>query len=361
MIIPPVIPNTESATSTTCSTSMSSSCSSKISVPRTLSRSPSADRIRSRFLHKIGIDSPQTCVKNERKPNVLTSGTNPSALHNDLTPASSSAVRECILRLEPLKIALESDDESSIGSQSDSFDDGDHFSSDFTPADTTVNDDYFHKKPYPQRGGCETSSSSPQEIESISLERQIQDSSSHSLPSLATSDESQSLSNTLGSSSHSSSNKKPRFFRGQDKSRRKKKSVSIHKSVSVISIPSRYEYPNRLRDQMWTNAVEIQRNAARNTIEFCSESWKWENVLEDEHMFIHQTTKELVHPIHVQNALSQIQSANGVNNEEVQINLHLISSLVPPASAAPPSSLTMVSDDSNLSNNQLTPPSDSAH
>ena len=332
MISPPIVPNTGSATSTSTNT-----CNTKINVPRSHPCSSSADRIRSRFLHKIGIDPPTTTTTctHARRPSITCTSTKSSPLHvhvsNDLTPAS--AVGECILRLEPLKISLESDDDdsdSSIGSHSDSFDDGVPNSIGMSP-DHTLHIDYFHKKPH----------ISSQEVTSISLDRQLQDSSAHSLPSLVGSDE-QSAATLLSSSSHS--NKKPRFLREQDKPRRKKKSVSIHKSVSVVPIPSRLEYSRQIRECIWTTAVEIQRNAARNTIEFCSESWKWQNVLEDEHMFVHQTTKELVHPIHVQNALSHIQACDVNNKEEVQLNLHLISSLVPPASVAVASSSAGIDD-----------------
>jgi hypothetical protein len=138
-----------------------------------------------------------------------------------------------------------------------------------------------------------------------------------------------------GSSFGYYSNKKPRFH--GDNSHKKRKTVSIHKSVSVIPIPSRYEYSQRTRELIWTGASEIHANAARNAIEFCSENWKWQNVLEDEQMFLHRGNGERVHPIHVHNALSLIDSfqAEGDanrNREEINFNLSLIAALVPPDS-----------------------------
>jgi hypothetical protein len=102
----------------------------------------------------------------------------------------------------------------------------------------------------------------------------------------------------------------------------------------VVSIPSRFEYSQRIRERIWTTASEIHANAARNAIEFCSENWKWENALEDHQMFIHQGNGERVHPIHVHNAISLIDSFQGDprKSEEIHFNLSLIAALVPPSS-----------------------------
>jgi hypothetical protein len=333
---PPIVSSAENCTSVHGVTTTKNTCKlgGKINTPQGRPRSSSADRIRSRFLHKIGIDSPATNSPQGRRrsQSVGSPLVSNCATGNDFAPASSS-IKECILRLEPLKIALESDDDSSIGSQASSFDDDDQTrGSSHSDPDHDLRFHYFHKKPHSNN---EEISTKNQEVVSISLDAQLQENSLNSLPSLAGSDESNSvITPPLSSSNHS--NKKARFLEEhtlENVPRKKKKGVSIHKSVSVVSIPSRLEYSNRARERIWTTAGEIQKNAARNTIEFCSESWRWQNVIEDEHMFMHRMTKELVHPIHVQNALTHIQSFGGDNNEEVQLNLHLISSLVPPAAA----------------------------
>lgn len=321
-IVSSSVASSSAASSSTRTTSNSKVCSRA---------SPSADRIRSRFLHKIGIDSPPPNLV--KRPSMTCSTLPALHLSNDLSPASG--VGECILRLEPLKIALESDDDdSSLDSEDDSFKDGIHSDCDIIRNDRIhAGHHVVHKK---RQRECSTTNELL--TTTITLDRPLQDSSGHSLPSLIGSEgseESYSMANTCILSASNNSNKKPRFLQGRDKKpRRKKKSVTIHKSVSVVPIPSRLEYSNKVRERIWTTAVEIQKNAARNTIEFCSESWKWQNVLEDEQMFVHQENGELVHPIHVHNALSHIQASDGGNNEEIQMNLSLISALVPPASAA---------------------------
>jgi len=315
-----------SASNESSCTTMANNTKSKLSCSHS---SSSADRIRSRFLHKIGIDSPQLNHSGRSCGSFSNRAPIHAPLHgnDDLFP--SSGVSECILRLEPLKIALESDDDdddSSLCSHDGSYTDDVNQNFALSP-DDAMHIDYFHKKPHQE---C---SKSDQEATTVSLDRPLQDYSGHSLPSLVGSDGSdESFSVTtppLGCSCYS--NKRPKL---SDKPRRKKKSVSIHKSVSVVTIPSRLEYSNNIREKIWTTAAEIQKNAARNTVEFCSESWKWQNVLEDEQMFVHQENGELVHPIHVHNALSHIQSSDLENNEEIQMNLSLISALAPPAAAA---------------------------
>jgi len=293
------------------------------------SSTSSADRIRSKFLHKIGIDSPHHLTIKTSLSNASISSWNRELLPGGSVPGSS--VGDCILRLEPLKIGLESDDDdddSSVGSCDEESSDHTIHGTSESIANESMRIGYFHKKPH---GLLANESSSS-------------DHSVHSLPNLIGSDDSTVSgsvdSNASGSvvstmsgsvptslSSSISPNKKARFCR--DAPRRKKKSVSIHKSVSVVTIPSRLEYSSRIRERIWSSSIEIQANAARNTIEFCSESWDWKKVLEDEQMFIHQANGQLIHPIHVHNALACVQASTEENQEEARLNLNLISFLVP--------------------------------
>lgn len=52
---------------------------------------------------------------------------------------------------------------------------------------------------------------------------------------------------------------------------RKGKRLTFVDTVDVVPIPMRTEYSNRVRSRLWSNAIEIHENAARNTIEFASE------------------------------------------------------------------------------------------
>jgi hypothetical protein len=52
---------------------------------------------------------------------------------------------------------------------------------------------------------------------------------------------------------------------------KKEKRLTFVNTVEVVPIPMRTEYSNRVRSRLWSNAVEIHENAARNTIEFAAE------------------------------------------------------------------------------------------
>lgn len=103
-----------------------------------------------------------------------------------------------------------------------------------------------------------------------------------------------------------------------------KKRVSVNKNVTVVSIPSRMEYPYETKQKLWSSSAELYANAARNTVEFASEGWNWRSVLEEEHMLVHQGNGEFIHPIHLQNVLASISQADNTDEQR-----QLIASLVP--------------------------------
>mmetsp|Transcript_7692 Transcript_7692/g.10493 ORF Transcript_7692/g.10493 Transcript_7692/m.10493 type:complete len:206 (-) Transcript_7692:364-981(-) len=79
---------------------------------------------------------------------------------------------------------------------------------------------------------------------------------------------------------------------------KKKKNISFHNTVDVVPIPMRTEYSDRVRTRLWSNAVEIHENAARNQVEFAAEGWDWRTVTEDDKMYVCCISGELIHPVH---------------------------------------------------------------
>mmetsp|Transcript_24994 Transcript_24994/g.70141 ORF Transcript_24994/g.70141 Transcript_24994/m.70141 type:complete len:204 (-) Transcript_24994:199-810(-) len=95
--------------------------------------------------------------------------------------------------------------------------------------------------------------------------------------------------------------------------------LSFDEEVEVLPIPMRYEYSNAVRSKIWSSAMEIQHNAARNTVEFAWEGWNWRTVLEDEAMVHCMTTSQRIHPCHYQPYFMQAMHSQ-----------------TPPMAAAPP-------------------------
>eukprot|EP00586_Coscinodiscus_wailesii_P002970 CAMPEP_0172485778 /NCGR_PEP_ID=MMETSP1066-20121228/13965_1 /TAXON_ID=671091 /ORGANISM="Coscinodiscus wailesii, Strain CCMP2513" /LENGTH=220 /DNA_ID=CAMNT_0013251243 /DNA_START=28 /DNA_END=690 /DNA_ORIENTATION=- len=75
-------------------------------------------------------------------------------------------------------------------------------------------------------------------------------------------------------------------------------SISFNDNVSVVPIPMRNEYSDRVRGRLWTNVEEIHENAQRNLIEFAAEGYNWRDAKEDDEMYVCSATGDLVHPVH---------------------------------------------------------------
>lgn len=101
--------------------------------------------------------------------------------------------------------------------------------------------------------------------------------------------------------------------------RKQNKKLVFNETVEVRPIPMRTEYSFGVRSRIWSNAVEIQQNAQRNSFEFATEGWDWRSVKEDHQMYRCMTTNELLHPCWVNgmtNTGGHVASNNGISFAE---------------------------------------------
>jgi len=85
---------------------------------------------------------------------------------------------------------------------------------------------------------------------------------------------------------------------------RSRNSVRFHSKVLVMRIPSRNQYPESIKRNLWSSLSEIAKSAQRNTIEFSSEGWNWRSAIEEDSMYVHPRTRQRIHPVHLQRAIS---------------------------------------------------------
>ncbi|KAK1742096.1 hypothetical protein QTG54_007669 [Skeletonema marinoi] len=77
-----------------------------------------------------------------------------------------------------------------------------------------------------------------------------------------------------------------------------KRCITFDESVKVVPIPTRHEYSDRIRSRLWSNAIELYENAARNHVEYAAECYDWRNACDDEQMYLCRSTGEKIHPVH---------------------------------------------------------------
>ena len=87
--------------------------------------------------------------------------------------------------------------------------------------------------------------------------------------------------------------------------RKKTRSVSFDETVTVLTIPNKDAYSDRIKKFLWTERQEMLQNAARNTIEFASENWDWRQVADDVEFYLCPATGEKIHPCHTSYSYQQ--------------------------------------------------------
>jgi hypothetical protein len=93
--------------------------------------------------------------------------------------------------------------------------------------------------------------------------------------------------------------------------------VKFNETVSIIEIPSRYQYSDRIKKVIWSDRYELSENAERNIFEFAHEGYDWRNVVMDDEMYIDSVSGALIHPCHF---MDSIANNNGDENEDSKSN-----------------------------------------
>lgn len=81
---------------------------------------------------------------------------------------------------------------------------------------------------------------------------------------------------------------------------RRGSAVQFDPTVSVVRIPSRYQYSPRIKKHIWSDSVEIMEMAERNMIEFQHEGFDWRSVVLEDDMYVDSYNGNLIHPCHLE-------------------------------------------------------------
>lgn len=75
--------------------------------------------------------------------------------------------------------------------------------------------------------------------------------------------------------------------------------IRFNEKVDIVSIPSRHQFSNRIKNVYWSDRYELQENAERNILEYEYEGWDYHNVVLDDEMYVDVNTGTLIHPCHL--------------------------------------------------------------
>lgn len=85
-----------------------------------------------------------------------------------------------------------------------------------------------------------------------------------------------------------------------DRKKKKRRSVGFQDTVTVVPIPMRNEYSDRIKVKIWGDKVQTIEALERNILEYASEDYNWRNVCLEEEMYTCATSQELIHPVHLE-------------------------------------------------------------
>jgi hypothetical protein len=107
--------------------------------------------------------------------------------------------------------------------------------------------------------------------------------SADSITTLATTDDSSSCASSLD---------------GSVSSPQRRRCLTFHEEVSVVTIPRRDQYSNRIQQHLWHAPEQLQTAVQRATIEFAADGWQWEQVRTDQQHIVCPISGQLIHPVH---------------------------------------------------------------
>lgn len=76
--------------------------------------------------------------------------------------------------------------------------------------------------------------------------------------------------------------------------------VHFDSNATVVLIPCRYEYSQRISQFLWNSPEVMRRRVVQNTLEMTADGWDWKGVLEEDEHYYNPLTQEYIHPVHLE-------------------------------------------------------------